>query len=614
MVFRKVKETKKTRRVKEKVSTKEKAISQKRESNDKVSMKDALLDIQEGTGQKLKGERKRTDIRDYWWNYPKLFWKGFKNSIPFSYAILFLAVGFLLASFLQSDVVARIIDDSQVDDTFVEGSVGAISTFNPLFMSVNYVDKAVQELVFDKLVYIDKDGQPLPGVASEWEFVEEDMAYEFTIKDNLYWQDGEKVTVDDIVFTFLTAKTLAEDYGFDSVGISLIGVDVEKVNDEKVRFTLPEPNPTFFEAVSQFIVPKHRLEEERLEELPFNMFARYPIGSGRYKVTRTEQNSVYLQDNEYDAIDPAINKIVLRVFPDQETLEMSFRIGALDAIGAWDKDLLSFTEEYSSLQEFKQVEDYRTKLIFFNTRKETLEGRDIRIGLSYIIDRERLIEDSNIGGVVRKGPFAESSWAFNKDIEYYSYNPQKAAEYFKNLGYTKSEEGGFFEAENGEILSFTLSYFDSVTNERLVSTLKELLKEEGIVLKSEKLTYNQITQEIIATRDFELLLYEVETTIDPDQYNLWHSLKSSYPDLNISGYAYERVDILLEDARKTLDRKSRKEKYDLFQKYLIADAPVVFLYNPQFSYYVKEKVKGIDFSDVNYSYQRFNNIQEWVLE
>lgn len=594
-----------------KVKETEKKI--KAEADEKVSMKEALLDIQEGSGQKIKEERKRIDIRDYWWNYPKFLWKTFKNSIPFSYIFLFLIVGFLLASFLQSDVMARIMDDSRVDDTFTEGCVGAISTFNPLFVSANYVDKTVQELVFDKLVYIDKDGQPLPGVASGWKFVEGDMAYEFIIKDNLYWQDGERVTVDDVVFTFLTAKTLAEDYGFDSVGISLVGVGVEKVNNETVRFTLPEPNPTFFEAVSQFIVPKHRLEGERLEELPFNMFARYPIGSGRYKVTRTEQNAVYLQDNEYDTVDPAINKIVLRVFPDQETLETSFRIGALDAIGAWDNDLLSFTGEYSNLQEFKQVEDYRTKLIFFNTRKETLKEKDIRIGLSYIIDKERLMKDSNIGGVVRKGPFAESSWAFNGDIEYYNYNPELAAEYFGNLGYTRSEDG-FFEADNGEILSFTLSYFDSVTNERLVSTLKELLEEEGIILKSEKLTYNQITQEIIATRDFDLLLYEVETTIDPDQYNLWHSLKSSYPDLNISGYSYERVDILLEDARKTLDREDRKEKYDLFQRYLIADAPVIFLYNPQFSYYVKNRVKGIDFSNVNYSYQRFNNIQNWVLE
>jgi len=303
-----------------------------------------------------------------------------------------------------------------------------------------------------------------------------------------------------------------------------------------------------------------------------------------------------------------------KVFPDQESLEMSFRIGALDAVGGWDLDLLSFTQEYNNLQEFRKVEDYRTKFMFFNTRKEAYKERDIRVGLSYIVDREKLIEDSNIGATVRKGPFAQDSWAFNNDVEYYNYDPEKAAEYFSKVGFEKNEESGYFESSEEKILSFTLSYFDSITNKRLVTTLKEMLKEEGIILKSEKLSYNQITQEIIATRDFDILLYEVETTIDPDQYNLWHSLKASYPDLNMSGYSYERVDILLEDARKSLDRKTRKQKYDLFQKYLMADAPAVFLYNPTFFYFVKDSVQGIDLSNTNFSYQRFNNIQDWKLK
>jgi peptide/nickel transport system substrate-binding protein len=102
---------------------------------------------------------------------------------------------------------------------------------------------------------------------------------------------------------------------------------------------------------------------------------------------------------------------------------------------------------------------------------------------------------------------------------------------------------------------------------------------KGVILNLEPLTYRQLTQEIVATRDFELLMYEIETTIDPDQYNLWHTLKSDYPDLNLSGYSYERVDIL-EDGRRSVDRKVRQERYALFQRYLIQDAPALFLYRP----------------------------------
>ena len=78
-------------------------------------------------------------------------------------------------------------------------------------------------------------------------------------------------------------------------------------------------------------------------------------------------------------------------------------------------------------------------------------------------------------------------------------------------------------------------------------------------------------------------MFEIETTVDPDQYNLWHSLKSSYPDLNLSGYSYERVDILLEDARRTNKIEDRKDKYSLFQKYLTQDAPAIFLYHPNYT-------------------------------
>ncbi len=148
-------------------------------------------------------------------------------------------------------------------------------------------------------------------------------------------------------------------------------------------------------------------------------------------------------------------------------------------------------------------------------------------------------------------------------------------------------------------------------NERLANSLKELWRQEGIVLNLEPLSYKQITQEIVATRDFELLMFEVETTVDPDQYNLWHSLKSNYPDLNISGYSYERVDILLEDARRSTKLDIRKKNYSLFQRYLTQDSPAMFLYHPNYTYVVKDSVEISDISNIYYPYQRFDDIEYW---
>jgi len=581
------------------------------EELEKVStMRSVLEEISLNSNIVVKN-KKKFSLRDFIWDYPLYVSKAFRMFVPLSYILVFFLIGALLSLFLQSDIVAKVFSEQRNKDTYVEGSVGAISSFNPLFLTNNYVDRAVEELVFDRFVYIDKDGNPVSGIATEWVVSQDRLKYEFTVASDKHWQTGESVTIDDIIFTFETAISLKRDYDYDSVGSALTGMTIERIDNAHVRFTLSEVTPSFWEAISIAIVPKLRLESVSVSELPFDMFAKYPVGSGKFKVTRTDQNAVYLKDNEYDEYNPAIKEITLKIYPDKESLETAYRIGALDGVGGWDKELFSFMSEYSNVKEYSKRENFRMKTIFFNTRKDSLKNKDLRVALSYLLDKESLLNISNVNGSLLKGVYSENTWAFNSNLEYYSYNPEKAKTLLTSLGYTKSEESGYYETKNQEFLTFSLSYFESKTNERLVGILVDLFAKEGIVLKTEKLNYNQITQEIIATRDFELLLYEVECTVDPDQYNLWHSLKTNYPDLNLSGYSYERVDILLEDARKSFDKSVRKSKYDLFQKYLIADAPAIFLYNPTFMYYVKDNLEGLDIENVKYSYERFHNIENW---
>lgn len=580
----------------------------KKEKKEVLSMKDALSSLSDSEIKEITPQK---DLRDFFWNYPSTISKIFKTTHPFSYILLFIVLGFVFILFLRSATFANILDGAEDKETFTEGSVGAISSFNPIFASANYFDKSVESLVFDKFIHIDKDGKPIVGIAEKWSTTESKLEYIFTIKKDLLWQNGEKLTAQDVVFTFKTALSLSQDYNYDTVGISLEGVTVEQIDEYTVKFKLVEENPLFFEAISIYIVPYSVLGDVNLGDMPFNIFARYPIGSGKYKVTRTEQNAVYLVDNEYDRYTPNIKNITLRVYPDTKSLNTAFRTGLLDAVNGWDQEALSFTTEYPNFETYIMEEKYRSKLMFFNLRKEDLKDENLRKGLSSLIDKDKLYEEAKISGVSIYGPYPPDSWVYNKDVDYLKYSPEKAKAYLKSAGYERKEGGIYYESKENEILSFTLTYFQSESNDRLVTKLKELLELEGVILKTERLNYTQITQEIIATRDFELLLFEVETTVDPDQYNLWHSLKSSYPDLNLSGYSYERVDILLEDGRRTTNVNTRKARYVSFQKYLVEDAPVVFLYHPNFVYVVNDQLKGVNLKQGNFSYERFANIESW---
>jgi len=584
-------------------------VSEKK--NRLVSMKEAFLRVNPSKTVIKTGIKNRQSFREWLWNYPSNLSNFFQKTSPISFILVFMLLGGSLFFFFRSNIFANAISNEK-NDVFVEGNIGAISSFNPLFATQNPVDSDIQALVFEKFVNISNDGKPQDGIAIDWIVSSDGKTYDFVISLDHTWQDGQPLTMEDILFTFDISKELSSKLGYDTVGTALTDVKVNMISDDKLRFTLPESNATFFEAISVYIVPAHKFEEMQLADIPFSSFAKYPIGSGPYEVYRSEPNVVYLKASNYFWVNPKIETFIYRLYSDYENLEAAFRNGILDAMGGVNGNDMSYIEEYSGYSSKEVTLNSRLRMIFFNTRKEKLQSKEIRQALNYLTNKEKLLEMSNISGVLANGPISSISWAYDtKEVSVYAFNQEKANKILNNLGYSKNEETGYYEKEDKKILSFTLSYYDNSLNERLANSLKELWKAEGIVLNLEPLSYKQITQEIVATRDFELLMFEVETTVDPDQYNLWHSLKSNYPDLNISGYSYERVDILLEDARRSTKLETREKNYSLFQRYLTQDSPAIFLYHPNYTYVVKDTVQISDISSIYYPYQRFDNVEYW---
>ena len=575
-------------------------------------MKSALEELRIKTTSST--EKKKFDFRDIFWNYPEFLVSTFKKLIPVSYILLFGLVVFYVIVFLKSDTFSEMITGSQKQDTLVGGVVGSVNSLNPLFVTNSYIDRSLDSLIFERFVNIDKDGEPLPGVAKSWEKKENGLVYEFTIDDGHYWHDGNKLTVDDIIFTFKTAIELSKEQGFDSVGAAFADMEIRKIDENTVELKVSEASPTFFKAISIYIVPEKYLSEVDVSQMAFDSFSKQPVGSGKYEFVKMDSSSVYLIDHEYDRYNPVIKNIVFKMFSDEYALEMAFRAGYLDSFGSWDSRWSTYVDEYKNFIRYSKVIQDRQKQILFNTRKDSLKNKEVRVALTLLLNKKDLVEELGVGGEVLNGPLPSSSWAYNNDVDFLEYSPSRAADLLKKLGYEKNENSGYFENSQGEILTFMITYLATDLNERIVDLLVDYYKKEGIFMKTESLDYEQMTQEIIATRNFELLLYEIETSMDPDQYNLWHSLKVNFPDLNLSGYSYNRVDILLEEGRLSVDRNVRKQKYLLFQKYLMADAPVIFLYSPKYEYIVRDNLIGVNFEEITHSYERFHNIEEWYWE
>ena len=168
-------------------------------------------------------------------------------------------------------------------------------------------------------------------------------------------------------------------------------------------------NPVFFYAISVYIVPEAKLKNVELNQILFNAFTKYPMGSGKYEVVRTDENAVYLRDNVYDDFEPAIKNVVFRVYPDVKSLEMAFRVGSLDAIGGWDNELFTFVNEYNGLNKYEKADEYRRRLVFFNIRKDSLKERKMRQAITYLFDKDSLLKDFGTKVLPISGPIPKNS-------------------------------------------------------------------------------------------------------------------------------------------------------------------------------------------------------------
>jgi peptide/nickel transport system substrate-binding protein len=154
-----------------------------------------------------------------------------------------------------------------------------------------------------------------PSLAESWTVSEDNLTYEFTIRNGVKFHNGEPVTAEDVKFSL-------ERYHGAAHALLAQGVAaVEAVDPRHVRFMLKKPWPDFltFYATSSgagWIVTKKYVEKIGAEG-----FQQYPIGAGPYKfVSFTPGVELVLEAfDDYWRKTPAVKRLVMKSIPDEST-------------------------------------------------------------------------------------------------------------------------------------------------------------------------------------------------------------------------------------------------------------------------------------------------------
>jgi peptide/nickel transport system substrate-binding protein len=183
--------------------------------------------------------------------------------------------------------------------------------------------------VHDALVKPMPGGDNTPSLAESWTQSKDGLVYEFILRKNTKFHNGDPVTAEDVKFSFDRYKGAAAKLLHDRVR------EVQVVDPGRVRFHLKEPWPDFmtFYGTSAtgaaWIVPK-----KYVEKVGEDGFKKAPIGAGPYRVVSfTPGVELVMEAFEgYWRKVPSVKRLVFRSMPDETTRAAALKAGDVDIV------------------------------------------------------------------------------------------------------------------------------------------------------------------------------------------------------------------------------------------------------------------------------------------
>ena len=498
---------------------------------------------------------------------------------------------------------------------YVEAVVGVPSSVNPLYASFNDVDKDLTALIFSGLTRLGPDGTVQPDLAAGWDVSADARSYTFRLRRGVTWHDGAPFSADDVVFT-CDALRDPDFRGEPSLGLFWQQVTCTKLDDLTVRFELPQPLAPFPAYATVGILPKHKLEGLTAEGLFLSPFNERPIGTGPFVLTYMDTQRAVLKSNPtYSGGEPFIAELELRFFPDYTTATAAFQEQRVQGLllgpeaPPADQALLDVRDD---LQHIVSRRNSYT-LLFLNTRVPFLGDKVVRQAILYALDRPTILAGALDGRAdLAESPIVPGTWAYSDDIRRYSYDPQEARRLLQDDGW-KLNSRGVLE-KDGQELTLSLLTDADAARASIGQEIVRQLNEVGIHATQQTQGGTALVREFLLPRKFEMALYGWDQGPDPDPYAAWHSSQVREQGFNLAGFADQRLDEVLSEARQTSDQERRKALYAEFQKIFSEEVPSILLFYPLYHYYVSDDVKGITLGVLFDPSSRFDSIDQWYVK
>lgn len=506
---------------------------------------------------------------------------------------------------------------------YTEALVGQFNRLNPLLDLYNPTDHDVDRLIFSRLIRFDDRGLPQGDLAESWGISLDGTVYNFSLRKEAIWHDGQPLTSNDLLFTI---EMMRDDESIIASDVRELwrAVEVVLLDENTIQFRLSEPFAPFMDYLTFGILPAHLLEGLTHSEMIDSPFNLQPVGSGPYYL-----DDLIVEDDQikglvlksfqgYYGQPPFIEQVIFQYFPDAQSALEAYRRDEVMGISQITPDILAEALKEPNLRLYTGRLP-ELSLIFINLDNPEvpfLSEASIRRALFLGLNRQWMIDNLLDGqAIVADGPVFPNTWAYYEGIEHVEYAPDKAISLLKEAGYTIPADGGNVRTnQEGTSLRLELVYPNSDKHAALAATIGQNWEKLGVEVSLRPVPFQELVAGFLEPRLYQVALIDLNLTRspDPDPYPFWHQTQiaggqnySQWDDFQVSEY--------LEQGRIVVDIAERAKNYRNFQVRFSQELPALPLFYPVYVYAVDAEVQGVSIGPLFDPSDRFSMINQWFL-
>lgn len=502
-----------------------------------------------------------------------------------------------------------------------EGIVGTPRFINPLLANSD-ADRNLTTLVYSGLMRAMPDGSLISDLAENYTISDNGTEYVFTIREGAVFHDKTPVTSADVAFTIAQAQNpdikSPKRANWD-------GVQIEIMDEQTIKFMLEQPYAPFLENATIGILPQHLWSDIPADAFPFHQLNTKPIGSGPYYVKRVRADTtgtpteyILRSFDRFTLGQPNITTINLKLYGYEDSQIYAYESGAVDAIAGITASKAELIKGKGSLTTTTLP---RVFAVFFNQSQAPIFlSSGVRNALDTALDKEAIINAALSGyATALDGPIPPMVLQNDINSVLTTNNAsstakiEKAQSILEKNGWAINEETGFYEKKGTE-LTFAISTADTPELVATANAVADTWRLMGANVTVKVFASGSINMSVIRPRNYDALLFGEVVGRTLDLFAFWHSTQRNDPGLNLALYTNSKADTLLTEARAETDRRAREEKYTSFAEIVQDDHPAVFLYAPDFLYYLPAKLKGVELGALTSASDRFLNVHQWHVE